>query len=195
MQRRTISLILLSVNFWACGPNAARMNSGANSSLASDEVSGTSKDSGDPSHYPSKSKDPSPQKLPVTNTPAPDTVAAPVPVSGTFLVAKVLDKETLFTDSMTIGLVVYKDGMRVGSDTNRFALDISLDELASPHVKVRKDLLGSQRGYDKEIRIYGNSLAEIEATFGFIQVKFAVNDRMSSLTSAKTQTLSELLNP
>ena len=192
MVKYICGLGLLSLSLCACGPNA-RMNSGSQSTLASEDA-GPMRDESHPKG-PAEKESGAPAALPVVKGPSGEMVTAPVPVSGTFLVAKVLDKDILFTDSMTIGLAVYKDGVRVGSDTNRFVLDICLDELASPNVRVRKDLVSSTRGYDKEIRVYGNTLKDIEAAFPFIQIKYSVDDKSFNAVSSKTQNLSELLNP
>ncbi len=188
MARTNEYLLSLCLSVVACGPKA-QMN-GESSQLAS-EGSGEAHGAR-PGEFPEVRE--TPPKQTVVPSKEGEMVSAPVPVSGTFLAATILDQETVFVDSIKVGIAVYKDGMRVASQGQRFNLDIGLDETASPDVKVRKDLLSSTRAeFDREIRVYGNSIAEIKAAFPFIVIKTKVDDKITSLSSIKAASLVDLL--
>ncbi|HYX39140.1 MAG TPA: hypothetical protein VE954_39050 [Oligoflexus sp.] len=131
--------------------------------------------------------------------PAPDAqdadekVVPPVPVTGAWLVASVLEESSTNTTARSlIGVSSYYNGTKITGDRARFIVTFTAAPTANNSVTIR-DASAATGEYDQLVTIEGTHLNQIHAAYKTIGVYLTITDRSDNTTDTRNTTLAEIL--
>ena len=119
------------------------------------------------------------EEVPAVREPAPtnvlEKIIPPTQISGTFLAAYELSSETAPVAAVTVGLILYQDGLWASSFPNlyepSFSAFVLTPTIISKPTITLKIQASTDKRFDQILTIHGNSVREMREGYGSIVVR------------------------
>lgn len=126
--------------------------------------------------------------------PVNEKVDPPVPVTGVWLNAEVLQESNVNGKvTATIGIASYYHGIKVSDQRDRFLVTMTASPTANTGTIVTQNEVATGN-YDQEVRVEGSNPAQVRNAYGSIMLYVTILDRSDNTTDTWSSSLEAVLS-